>query len=119
LFSNNWQLLAQLDYWRSNTLLLSTSVNNLVDFSTLAYGIGLQRQQLDFMPNPRKGMQLKALYLVGNKKVVEDQLTWRVELSQRYFVPLTKRQVLCLSQEFDHIQATNLYAKELYRLGGL
>jgi hypothetical protein len=119
LFSNNWQLLAQLDYWRSNTLLSSTSINNLVDFSTLAYGIGLQRQQLDFLPNPRKGMQLKALYLVGNKKVVEDQLTWRVELSQRYFVPLTKRQVLCLSQEFDHIQAANLYANELYRFGGL
>ena len=119
LFSNNWQLLAQLDYWRSNTLLSSTSINNLVDFSTLAYGIGLQRQQLDFMPNPRKGMQLKALYLVGNKKVVEEQLTWRVELSQRYFVPLTKRQVLCLSQEFDHIQAANLYANELYRFGGL
>lgn len=119
LFSNNWQLLAQLDYWRSNTLQSSTSINNLVDFSTLAYGIGLQRQQLDFLPNPRKGMQLKALYLVGNKKVEEAQLTWRVELSQRYFVPLSKRQVLCLSQEFDHIQAANLYANELYRFGGL
>lgn len=119
LFSNNWQLLAQLDYWRSNTLVSSTSINNLVDFSTLSYGIGLQRQQLDFLPNPRKGMQLKALYLVGNKKVVEDQLTWRVELTQRYFVPISKRQVLCLSQEFDHIQATNLYGNELYRFGGL
>jgi translocation and assembly module TamA len=119
LFSNNWQLLAQLDFWRSNTLLSSASINNLVDFSTLSYGVGLQRQQLDFLPNPRKGMQLKALYLVGNKKVEATQLTWRVELTQRYFVPLSKRQVLCLSQEFDHIQAANLYANELYRFGGL
>ena len=119
LFSTNWQLLAQLDFWRSNTLLSSASINNLVDFSTLSYGVGLQRQQLDFLPNPRKGMQLKALYLVGNKKVEATQLTWRVELTQRYFVPLSKRQVLCLSQEFDHIQAANLYANELYRFGGL
>jgi outer membrane protein assembly factor BamA len=119
LFSNSWQLLAQLDFWRSNTLLSSASINNLVDFSTLSYGVGLQRQQLDFLPNPRKGMQLKALYLVGNKKVEATQLTWRVELTQRYFVPLSKRQVLCLSQEFDHIQAANLYANELYRFGGL
>jgi outer membrane protein assembly factor BamA len=91
----------------------------LRSFSTLAYGIGLQRQQLDFLPNPRKGMQLKALYLVGNKKAEAEQLTWRIELTQRYFVPLSKRQVLCLSQEFDHIKASSLYANELYRFGGL
>lgn len=119
LFSGNWQVLAQLDYWRSNTLLSAASSTNLRSFSTLAYGIGLQRQQLDFLPNPRKGMQLKALYLVGNKKAEAEQLTWRIELTQRYFVPLSKRQVLCLSQEFDHIQASSLYANELYRFGGL
>lgn len=119
LFSGNWQVLAQLDYWRSNTLQTAASLNNLVSFSTLAYGIGLQRQQLDFLPNPRKGMQLKALYLVGNKKAEAEQLTWRIELTQRYFVPLSKRQVLCLSQELDHIQASSLFANELYRFGGL
>jgi outer membrane protein assembly factor BamA len=119
LFSANWQVLAQLDYWRSNTLLSAASSTNLRSFSTLAYGIGLQRQQLDFLPNPRKGMQLKALYLVGNKKAEAEQLTWRIELTQRYFVPLSKRGVLCLSQEFDHIQASSLYANELYRFGGL
>ncbi|MDP4596158.1 MAG: BamA/TamA family outer membrane protein [Crocinitomicaceae bacterium] len=119
LFSGNWQVLAQLDYWRSNTLLSAASSTNLRSFSTLAYGIGLQRQQLDFLPNPRKGMQLKALYLVGNKKAEAEQLTWRIELTQRYFVPLSKRQVLCLSQEFDHIQASSLFANELYRFGGL
>jgi outer membrane protein assembly factor BamA len=119
LFANNWQLLAQLDFWRSNTLLVSSAANSISNFSTLAYGIGLQKQQLDFMPNPRKGIQVKALYLVGNKKAAAEQLTWRLELTQRYFVPISKRQVLCLSQEFDHIQAANLYTNELYRFGGL
>lgn len=119
LFSGNWQAQAQLDYWLSNTLQGAAASTNLRSFSTLAYGIGLQRQQLDFLPNPRKGMQLKALYLVGNKKAEAEQLTWRIELTQRYFVPLSKRQVLCLSQEFDHIKASSLYANELYRFGGL
>jgi hypothetical protein len=65
LLANNWQLLAILDYWQSNAL---SSLTNLATFSTLSYGIGLQRQKLDFLPNPRKGMQFKASYLVGNKK---------------------------------------------------
>lgn len=119
LLAHNWQLLAILDYWQSNTLSNTAPLTNLETFSTLSYGIGLQRQKLDFLPNPRKGMQFKASYLVGNKKAQNNLLTWRLELSQRYFLPLTKRQVLSLSQEFAHIQSATLFSNELYRFGGL
>jgi outer membrane protein assembly factor BamA len=119
LLANNWQLLAILDYWQSNALTILSTLASLETFSTLSYGVGLQRQKLDFLPNPRKGMQLKASYLVGNKKAQNDLLTWRLELSQRYFLPLTKRQVLSLSQEFAHIQSATLFSNELYRFGGL
>lgn len=119
LLANNWQLLAILDYWQSNALTYLSTLSSLETFSTLSYGVGLQRQKLDFLPNPRKGMQLKASYLVGNKKAQNDLLTWRLELSQRYFLPLTKRQVLSLSQEFAHIQSATLFSNELYRFGGL
>jgi outer membrane protein assembly factor BamA len=119
LLANNWQLLAILDYWQSNVLSNLSGLTNLATFSTLSYGIGLQRQKLDFLPNPRKGMQFKASYLVGNKKAQNDILTWRLELSQRYFWPLAKRQVLSFSQEFAHIQSASLFSNELYRFGGL
>jgi outer membrane protein assembly factor BamA len=119
LLANNWQLLAILDYWQSNALTILSTLASLETFSTLSYGVGLQRQKLDFLPNPRKGMQLKASYLVGNKKAQNDLLTWRLELSQRYFLPLTKRQVLSLSQEFAHIQSATLFSNELFRFGGL
>lgn len=118
LLAHNWQLLAQLDFWRSNTL-SSITPSNVASFSTLSYGLGLQRQQLDFYPNPRKGMQFKAMFLVGNKQLENEVLTWRLELSQRYYLPLAKRQVLCLSQQFEHINATTLFNNELYRFGGL
>ncbi len=119
LLANNWQLLAILDYWQSNALTNVTTLSNLATFSTLSYGIGLQRQKLDFLPNPRKGMQFKASYLVGNKKAQNEILTWRLELSQRYFLPLSKRQVLSLNQEFAHIHSATLFSNELYRFGGL
>jgi hypothetical protein len=46
-------------------------------------------------------MQLKALYLVGNKKAEAEQLTWRIELIQRYFVPLSKRPGLCVGHAWS------------------
>jgi outer membrane protein assembly factor BamA len=119
LFAYNWQLMALLDYWQSNALTNVATPTNLSNFSTLSYGIGLQRQKLDFLPNPRKGMLFKASYLVGNKKAQNEVLTWRLEFSQRYFLPLAKRQVLSLNQEFAHIQSGTLFSNELYRFGGL
>lgn len=119
LLTNNWQFIGVLDYWQSNALTMLATITNFETFSTLSYGVGLQRQKLDFLPNPRKGMQFKATYLVGNKKTQNDLLTWRFELEQRYFLPLAKRQVLSLSQEFAHIESATLFSNELYRFGGL
>lgn len=119
LFANSWQVMAQLDFWRSNNLLSVVSNSQLENFNTLSYGIGLQRQQLDFLPNPSRGMQFKALYLVGNKKTDISQLAWRFELSQRYFIPLSKRHILSFRQEVNHIQSSTLFVNELYRFGGL
>jgi translocation and assembly module TamA len=118
LFANNWKLLVQLDYWQSQTI-SNLSAKQLVDFNTLSYGFGIERQALDFLPNPRRGQQFKALYLVGNKKSEQDDLTWRLEFSHRYFIPLAKRQVFCFSQQIDHIQANKLFSNELFRFGGL
>ncbi|MEY3968273.1 MAG: hypothetical protein RL137_1178 [Bacteroidota bacterium] len=118
LFPKSWKLIAQLDYWNSQNIASAVS-SSISSFSTISYGLGLERQAIDFLPNPRKGQQFKVLYLVGNKKAQQDILTWRLELAQRYFLPLSKRQVLCWSQEFTHIQATSLFVNELYRYGGL
>ncbi|MEY4287428.1 MAG: hypothetical protein RL511_1517 [Bacteroidota bacterium] len=118
LFPNNWKAIAQFDYWKSQTI-VQMAGNTFSNFKTTSYGLGLERQTLDFMPNPRKGQQFKILYLVGNKKAQQELLTWRLELTQRYFFPLAKRHVLSLAQEFDHIQAAQIYTNELYRFGGL
>lgn len=119
LLAKNWQLLALIDFWQSNALVSSASSNDLKSFSTRSYGIGIQRQQLDFLPNPTKGMLFKVNYLVGNKRAQNDILTWRLELAQRYFLPIAKRQVLSINQQFEHVQATTIFSNELYRFGGL
>lgn len=119
LLAKQWQLFTQVDYWQSNRLSQVPQTNLNQNFSTFSYGLGLERQQLDFLANPRKGMQFKAFYTVGNKQAQVPMLTWRMEVAQRYFLPLSKRQVLSLSQQFNHIQSATLYQNELYRFGGL
>jgi outer membrane protein assembly factor BamA len=118
LFPRNWKALAQLDYWKSQTI-AEVASNTLSNFNTISYGLGLERQMLDFLPNPRKGQQFRVVYLVGNKQSQKEDLTWRLELSQRYYFPIAKRHVLSLAQEFNHIQAAQIYSNELYRFGGL
>ena len=117
-FTGGWQLSAQLDYWRSNAL-KTLPGSEVVSFRTMTYGLALQRQKLDRIQNPRKGMLFQTSYLVGNKQTTQKVLTWRLSVLQRYFLPLFKRQVLCLNQQLDHIAAPILYRNELYRFGGL
>ncbi|MFM7007245.1 MAG: BamA/TamA family outer membrane protein [Flavobacteriales bacterium] len=119
LLAKNWQLLVQLDYWRSAQLSANIAPNSVQNFHLLSYGLGLQRQHVDFLPNPRKGMMFKALYAVGNKQSTAQALTWRIELAQRYYWMLSKRQVLSFSQLFNHVSAPTLVNNELYRFGGL
>ena len=117
-FTGGWQLSAQLDYWRSNAI-KDLPGSDVANFRTTTYGLALQRQKLDRIQNPRKGMLFQSSYLVGNKQAAEKALTWRISVLQRYFLPLFKRQVLCLNQQLDHIAAPILYRNELYRFGGL
>ena len=118
LFNHHWQLSAALDYWQSNTLAQS-NLSSLKSFRTLTYGIGVKREVLDYIQNPRKGMTLEVNYLVGNRRSDNTILTWRFNLTQRYFIPLLKRHVICWSQQLNHIQAPVLFQNELYRYGGL
>ncbi|MFM9004481.1 MAG: BamA/TamA family outer membrane protein, partial [Flavobacteriales bacterium] len=117
-FAGGWQLSAQLDYWRSNAL-KDLPGSEVTSFRTTTYGLVLQRQKLDRIQNPTKGMLFQTSYLVGNRLTSEKVLTWRFTLAQRYFLSLAQRQVLCFTQQFDHIAAPILYRNELYRFGGL
>ena len=119
LLAKNWQFLVQLDYWRSVQLSANIVPAVAQNFQLLSYGLGLQRQQVDFLPNPRKGMIFKALYSVGNKQSTNQVLTWRIELAQRFYWTLSKRQVLSFSQLLNHVSAATLLNNELYRFGGL
>lgn len=117
-FAGGWQLSAQLDYWRSNAL-KDLPGSEVATFRTTTYGLVLQRQKLDRIQNPTKGMLFQTSYLVGNRLTSEKVLTWRFTLAQRYFLSLAQRQVLCFTQQFDHIATPILYRNELYRFGGL
>jgi outer membrane protein assembly factor BamA len=118
LFANNWQFLTQIEFWRSSRLSTLTPIA-LQNFQLFSYGIGLQRQKIDFMPNPRKGMEAKVLYSVGNKQALTQALTWRLELMHRYYANLNKRQVICFTQQLEHVSSQSLLNNELYRFGGL
>lgn len=117
-FAHGWQLSTQIDHWLSNTIANQTT-NELSSFHSTTYGLSLERQFLDNIVNPRKGMDLVVNYLVGNKKTDQTTFTWRLALQQKFYVPLGKRQVFCWSGQLDHLQAPIIFSNELYRFGGL
>jgi outer membrane protein assembly factor BamA len=93
------------------------------------YGIGLFRRQLDYLPNPRKGIVLDLDVSVGlrtafpkdSAETVREakSTTYRTNLQIDYFIPLGKRHVLRLANLTRFYYADTIYANEQIRFGGL
>ena len=117
-------------YQANNSNLLSgaSSVpnSNLSSVSNNSYGIGLYRNNVDFLPNPSKGFRLSLDISAGRRKsrpTQEDSTTisttFKGNLNMEIFFPLARRHVLRLANTTRSYYAPKIYQNEVFRFGGL
>lgn len=122
-------------YTFENSSLLNGAVNNPLfadglSVRTNGYGLGFERQLLDYLPNPRKGVKLETSIVFGTRNTFpqnSDNLTlpgtkanvFRGNLRADYFIPFGKRSTFRLGALFDFYHADTIYANEQIRFGGL
>jgi outer membrane protein assembly factor BamA len=104
----------------------TNSAENFVSVSTNRYGLGLFRQQLDYLPNPSKGLRLSVEAAVGQRSAANEvadtsssQTTFKGELFLDIFIPLARRHVLKLSNITRTYYAPEVFTNEEFRFGGL
>lgn len=100
--------------------------SNLNSVQTNSYGIAILKRQVDYLPNPSKGIVFNAEVGVGNRKSISKldsnvvkSTTYRSEFSIDFFVPLHKRHVLRIGNQTSLYYAPEIFQNELIRFGGL
>ncbi len=103
----------------------SSTFNNLRDSKTSYYGIALNKQTLDYLPNPRKGYQLIVDGAIGQRKTkapdssnFTKSITYKLHLSYQHFITLYKRNILRIGLVGNYLGAPKYFQNEVYRFGG-
>lgn len=117
-------------YQNASSSVLS-GANNNPNFSNLsmvrtnAYGASILRRQLDYLPNPSKGIGLYLELAIGSRKSqINDTLEWTKSTTYRaaaqfdWFIPLTRRNVIRLANRTEWYYAPEIFQNEVYRFGG-
>jgi outer membrane protein assembly factor BamA len=99
--------------------------SNLSMTKTNAYGISFLRRQLDYLPNPSKGIGLQLEVAIGSRKSQpndttnwEKATTYRAAMQFDWFIPLTRRNVIRIANKTDFYYATQIFQNEVFRFGG-
>lgn len=101
----------------------NSNFSNLKSVETNFYGIALSKQNLDYLPNPRKGINISIEGTIGarssiNNDVTVKETTFKFEVNAQYFLPLGKRHVLKIANFTESYFAPSYYENEVYRFGG-
>ncbi|HET6245830.1 MAG: BamA/TamA family outer membrane protein [Bacteroidetes bacterium] len=103
------------------------------DVKTILYGIGYKNEHLDYRLNPRKGHRFILNGAAGNRKILKNPkikeelyenlalktVQYDLNLAIDYFIPLSKRSTLKLSNSSSYLISPSAFENELYRIGGL
>jgi len=99
--------------------------SNLSIIRTNAYGISLFKRQLDYVPNPSKGFGLTTEIAIGSRKTqIVDTIaplrstTYRSFFQLEFFIPITARNVIRISNTSELYYAPDFFQNEVYRFGG-
>ena len=112
----------------SNLLSGASSIpnSNFSSLSSNSYGLGIVRNNVDYLPNPSKGFRLSADISAGKRKSRPTQgdtlnisTIFRGNINVEAFIPLTPRNVVRVANVTRSYYAPNIYQNELYRFGGL
>lgn len=104
----------------------SSTMQNLGSVKTNSYGISFFYNQVDYLPNPSKGLILETRFSAGTRtaqisdtSIAEKSTVYRGSIHVTGFIPLAKRHVLMLQNRTNLYQAPVVYANEAHRYGGL
>lgn len=102
------------------------SFSNLNSVQTNSYGLAILKKQVDYLPNPAKGLIFNSEISIGSRKSISklDSLsvkstTYRAEFNIEFFLPVYRRHVLRISNQTSIYFAPEIYQNELLRFGGL
>jgi hypothetical protein len=102
------------------------SAGNQSGFSNMVnnqYGLAIQHQQVDFLPNPRKGLIWILEGSTGNRRITRDSIEKRslvinVSGSIDWYIPIGKRWVFKTGLNTESYIADSTQTNELIRFGG-
>lgn len=94
------------------------------------YGLGFERQVLDYFPNPRQGFKLDFQTVFGSRKtfpIDENNLSrpgtqsnvYKGSLNIDYFIPFANRSTIRLGAQAQFYHADTIFSNEQIRFGGL
>ena len=99
--------------------------SNLSMTKTNAYGISFLKRQLDYLPNPSKGIGLQIDIAIGSRKSQQNDTTnwvkattYRAAMQFDWFIPITRRNVIRVANKTDFYYAAQIYQNEVFRFGG-
>ncbi len=100
----------------------SATFSNIRSVETNFYGLSLSRQNVDYLPNPRKGTVFVLEATVGTRTTKDTipvvETTYRGEIQVQHYFPLAKRHVLKVANFTEVYFAPAYFENELYRFGG-
>ncbi|MFM9986918.1 MAG: hypothetical protein ACKVOK_16880, partial [Flavobacteriales bacterium] len=118
---------------KNNTSQLATFVTaqTVGNVNSTLYGLSLQKENLDYKWNPRKGYKIKIELATGMRNpgsntnseiptvVINKRNVYRGEIAAEYFIPTWKRQTIRLGAMGGALEAESIYDNEMFRIGGL
>ncbi len=119
-------------FWKRNSSNILSGGKNNPSYSFLGntennrYGIGLKKQQLDYIPNPSRGFEIDINTEIGTRKgqindssEIHKDLTYSGQLKLYFYLPINQRNVLKLGNNTSVYTSPEIYENELFRFGGL
>ena len=102
------------------------SFSNLGSVKSNNYGISYTYKQIDYVPNPSRGLSFLLEGAAGTRKSqVSDTSetlrsnTFRGKIIGEIFIPLAKRHTIRINSSTEFYFADRIYENEVYRYGGL
>ncbi len=113
-------------YQRYSSNLLSSTSSNLANYGSSVsnqYGLSIQHIQVDYLPNPRKGVTWITTASVGNRTLTRDSITsqhliYNFGAKGELYIPLGKRFVFKTSGNAETFYTSAIQQNELLRFGG-
>lgn len=137
--SNNARFTIQILFTGSNNLsafVENQNTNRLSTFSTgldignvsgTYYGLSLQKSELDYLYNPRRGYLIQGEASSGRREIFSEEgegsttavNVFRGKWNVETYIPTFKKQTIKLGAQGAFIDSPSIFQNEKYRIGGL